>query len=77
LVEEEGKKKREVIPVEVKFRRHIEKKDTRNLVNFMEKKKLKLGYVVTRNMFKKEEVDGRILYFVPGEVFLIIEGMII
>lgn len=50
---------------------------TRNLVNFMEKKKLKLGYVVTRNMFKKEEVDGRILYFVPGEVFLIIEGMII
>ncbi|MDH7514021.1 MAG: ATP-binding protein [Clostridiales bacterium] len=69
--EEEGKKNREVIPVEVKFQARIEKKDIKNILRFMDKEDLRMAYVITKDVYKKEEVGGRALHFVPAEVFLL------
>jgi hypothetical protein len=58
---------KEIIPIEVKYRSKIGKKDVKGLEKFMERFKVKKGIVVTKDLFRKE---GNILY-IPAWLFLL------
>ncbi len=61
-----------LLPVEVKFSNNINPKDLTALINYIGKKKLKYGVVVTRNKIDKREVNGETLYFIPYYLVLLI-----
>ena len=54
-----------IIPVEVKFREIIEKKDTDALVYFCNKYKLKKAVLITKNILEKEVMNNIAIYKVP------------
>jgi len=56
----------------VKYREHPTNADLKGLLEFMEKEKLKTGIVVTKDIFKKEDHDGRSLLFIPVWLFLLL-----
>ncbi len=55
------------IPIEIKYRESITKKDLSNLRHFLKKYKLRKGIVVTKNTLKQ---DGKILH-IPAWMFLL------
>ncbi len=65
------KKQNKLIPIEVKYKSQITKNDLRSLLKFCDKFKLKKGIVVTKDLFKKEEVDKKEILFVPVWLFLL------
>ncbi len=48
------KKDKTIIPVEVKYKQHIKKKEIKSLLSFLKKYKGKKGVVITRNIEKEE-----------------------
>ncbi len=61
-----------VIPVEVKYREHPTHADFKGLLEFMEIEDLKSGVIVTKDIFKKEEYEERLVLFIPAWLFLAI-----
>ncbi len=62
-----------VIPIEVKYREHLTNADIKGLIEFMEMENLNLGIVVTKDMFRKEElIKGCRVLFIPIWLFLLI-----
>lgn len=59
----------ETIPIEVKYRGQIAKRDLRSLVKFMRKSNVEKALVVTKDMLKEE---GPLLY-IPAWLFLLLE----
>ena len=55
-----------LLPVEVKYRNQICKKDLKGLLKFSDKFACKQGIVITRDLFKIEVVDNVELQFVPA-----------
>jgi len=64
-----GKKQ---IPIEVKFTNDVNQKELLPLVAYVEKNKLGFGVVVTKKELRKKEINGKIIYFVPAFLFLLI-----
>jgi len=62
-------KNKEIIPIEVKYRNQITKKDVKSLRKFMKKFKVKRGIVITKDMLKEEK---DILY-IPAWLFLLLD----
>jgi len=60
---------RKIIPIEVKYREHPSKFD--GLIEFMEMESLDSGIVVTKDIFKKEDHEGRKILFIPTWFFLL------
>ncbi len=60
-----------LIPVEVKYRAHIDKKDLKNLLNFAEKFNCKKGVLITKDLFMKEKISKVEILFVPAWLFLL------
>lgn len=58
------------LTIEVKFSDNINPKDLSAMTDYMRKKKLKYGIVVTRSEIGKKEVNGQLLYFVPYYLIL-------
>jgi len=53
------------LTVEVKFSNDIRPKDLTAMTDYMRKKKLDYGIVVTKNEHGKKEVNGQMLYYIP------------
>ncbi|MFQ6121266.1 MAG: ATP-binding protein, partial [Methanosarcinales archaeon] len=49
--------KNRLVPIEVKYRSKINKKDLKGLVRFMEIFNVNKGFIITKDFFKKEEID--------------------
>ena len=64
--------RKEPLPVEVKYKNRIEKKDLKSLLVFLEKSNCKKGLLITKDLFKKEEIGKKEILFIPAWLFLLI-----
>lgn len=60
-----------IIPVEVKYKTHIDKKDIKSIVKFMEEFHVKQGFVITKDLLDAEKIDGKEIIFIPAWLFLL------
>ncbi|MFH1232778.1 MAG: ATP-binding protein [Patescibacteria group bacterium] len=58
------------LPIEVKFSNNLNPKDLIPTTDYMRKKKIEFGIVVTRSDLSKKEVNGQLLYYVPYYLIL-------
>lgn len=65
--------KQKPIPIEVKFKEQISKKDVKGLIDFIKKTDVEKGLVVSKNDYKTETVDEKSLVYVPAWLFLLSE----
>ncbi|WAM22488.1 MAG: hypothetical protein OI717_00740 (plasmid) [Candidatus Methanoperedens sp.] len=63
---------KKVIPIEIKYREHPTNADLKGLIEFMEMEDLNIGIVVTKDTFKKGELGGRRVLFIPIWLFLLL-----
>lgn len=54
-----------VVPVEIKYRKNIKKKEVKNLVKFIKKNKLKEGIVVTEDKEGEEKFESIKIKYIP------------
>lgn len=59
------------LPIEVKFSNNINFKDLIPTTDYMRKKKIDFGVVVTRSELSKKEINGQILYYIPYYLILL------
>jgi predicted AAA+ superfamily ATPase len=59
------------IPIEIKFKEKIEKKDLRNILRFGRKFKIKKAILITKNLEKKEKINGMLVHYIPIIKFLL------
>ncbi len=69
IILQSGKK---IIPLEVKYKSKITKKDISGVFNFMDKFKIDRGVVITKDLFKVEKIDGKKIQYIPCWLFLLI-----
>lgn len=62
--------KNEVIPIEVKYKNEIEKKDIKGLIKFCKEFKTR-GIVVTKDLLEKREIEGKDILFIPAWLLLL------
>ncbi|MFO7872612.1 MAG: ATP-binding protein [Candidatus Undinarchaeales archaeon] len=60
-------------PIEVKYKGTVSKKDIKGILKFMELNELKKGIVVTKDEYKKEKVEGKLIIFIPLWMFMLCE----
>jgi hypothetical protein len=65
--------KDKITPIEVKYKDNIDKKDIRGIISFCKKFKVKKGIIITKDLLKKEKINGKTIYFVPAWLFLLTE----
>ena len=56
---------KKTIPVEVKYKNNIRKKDIKGLLKFMDEYKLKEGIVITDDMLNEETIEGKKIKYEP------------
>jgi hypothetical protein len=56
---------KELLPIEVKYKKVVRIKELRYLLNFMERFKVERGLVVTEDYEGDEKVNGKLIKFVP------------
>jgi hypothetical protein len=64
--------KNEVLPIEVKYKNEIRKKDIKGLIKFCEEFKT-TGIVVTKDLLEKREINGKVILLIPAWMFLLNE----
>jgi hypothetical protein len=60
------------LPVEVKFRNQILKKDLHPLEKFLKKFNLGKGVIVTKDLLDKRIIEGKEVWFIPAWMFLLL-----
>ena len=60
-----------LMPIEVKYKSQIRKKDLNGLLNFMEKFNVNKGVVITKDLFDKQRIDKKEILFIPAWLFLL------
>jgi len=68
IIVEKGKQ----LTIEVKFSQHLNPKDLITMTDYMRKKKLEYGIVITKNEIGRREVNGQTLYYLPYYLALLI-----
>ncbi len=63
-----------LLPIEVKFKSKIDKKELKSLFSFMEEYECKNGIVVTRSSFDRIVSDGKTVLIIPLWLFLLAES---
>ncbi len=63
------KKDKKIIPIEVKYSNTPTL--TKTFVEFIIQNKLDYGIIVTKNVFKKEKREDKIIYFIPAWLFIL------
>jgi predicted AAA+ superfamily ATPase len=63
------KEKEEIIPVEIKYRSHVEEKEIKNIKKFIVENNCRKGFVITKDLFKVIKFDSKMLIFIPAIVF--------
>jgi len=61
----------ELLPVEIKYRNQISKKNLKGLLKFCDRFKCKKGIVVTKDWFGEENIDGRKIQYIPAWLYLL------
>jgi predicted AAA+ superfamily ATPase len=67
ILEEDNK----TIPLEVKYKTHFNKKDTKGLNKFMDKYKIKKAYMITKDKLKKIKQDDKTIQYIPAWYYLL------
>lgn len=62
-----------ILPIEVKYKSQVRKKDLTGLLNFMEKFDVKKGIIITRDRFDRKNIEGMKILFIPAWIFLLSE----
>jgi hypothetical protein len=60
-----------IVPVEVRYKKQIVNSDKSKLKGFMRRFKEDKAFLITRDFYGQERVEGGVLYFIPAEVFLL------
>ncbi len=60
-----------IIPVEVKYKTQIDRKDIKNIIKFMEEFGIKRGFVVTKDLLEQEKIGDKEIIFIPAWLFLL------
>ncbi|OIO21256.1 hypothetical protein AUJ17_02895 [Candidatus Micrarchaeota archaeon CG1_02_47_40] len=60
-------------PIEVKYQSAITSQDTANLLYYMKQYKVKEGIMVTKELFDEKEINGKIIRYIPLDVFLLLK----
>lgn len=63
--------RKELMPIEVKYRRNIDNTDISSLLKFMELYSLKEGILVTRDLLDQREIKDKKITFIPAWIFLL------
>lgn len=63
--------KNETIPIEVKYKNEIEKRDIKGLLKFCEEFKLEKGIVITKDLLENRQIKGREILFIPAWLLLL------
>ena len=63
------KKQKKIIPIEVKYSDNPSL--TKAFIEFLIKHKLDYGVIVTKNVFKKEKRDDKVIYYIPAWLFIL------
>ena len=66
LIGQNGKQ----LPIEVKFSNNINPRDLLPTTDFMKKKKIEFGVIITRSELSKKEINGRQMYCLPYYLIL-------
>ena len=61
-----------LIPVEVKYKQQIKASDTKGLIEFLDIYGSNIGIVVTKDLFKREEMGKYDILYIPVWFFLIV-----
>lgn len=61
-----------ILPVEVKYRSEIRKKDIKGLMMFLEKFDLNKGVIITKDLLKTEQIDNKEIFYIPAWLFLLL-----
>jgi len=64
--------KKKLIPIEMKYKTNIRDTDIKGLIKFMKEFSVECGIVVTKDVFKYKEYDGKIVVFIPAYLFLVV-----
>ena len=64
--------KKKLLPIEVKYKNEISKKDTRGLIEFMNKFSIDVGIVVTKDKFEYKYYNDKMIIFIPAYLFLLL-----
>jgi len=62
-----------LLPIEVKYKSQVRKKDLNGLLNFMERFNVNKGILITKNLFDKQKLDRKEILFIPAWLFLLSE----
>jgi predicted AAA+ superfamily ATPase len=65
------KKDNEIIPVEAKYKMHIDRKDLKSIKKFMEEFDIRKGFVITKDKLELEKIGDKEIMFIPAWVFLL------
>ena len=60
-----------LLPIEVKYKNNPDISEVSNVIKFMKKHECKIGFVLTRDLFKEHEFDGNKILFIPLWLFLL------
>ncbi len=63
------------LPVEVKYRNQISKRDSKTLRKLMKKLGVESGIVVTKDLLEKKSFEEGSVLFIPAWLFLLLEGV--
>jgi predicted AAA+ superfamily ATPase len=58
------------LPIEVKYQNSIEKSDIKSVLRFCERFNVSTGVMVTKNDFKRENIEGMDVWFIPVWLFI-------
>lgn len=61
------------LPIEVKFSKSMDFKELTTLIDYIGKKKLEYGIVITRHEIDKKIIKGQTIYFIPYYLVLLME----
>jgi len=56
---------KKIVPVEVKYKKNVRKKEIKSLLSFMDKFKVKEGLVITEDKEEEEKIENKKIRFVP------------
>lgn len=60
-----------IIPVEVKYKALIDKKDIKSIIKFMDEFKVKEGFVITKELLEQKKFGDKEIIFIPAWLFLL------
>lgn len=68
------KDKKQILPIEVKYRSQITNDDAKTLLRFCREFKTKKGIIITKDMIEKRNMDGVEILLIPAWLFMLLKN---